>query len=495
MLLPFKGWHPDLPDLNNPGSPVATNVIPSAVGFRPFKRLVPISTALDNRCVGAGDTKDKDGNVRNFAGDAGKLYEIIDGVATDRSQTSITYSVDDGEFWEFAQWKQKVIACGWDGSHTVSASASPYPQVRTLGGTTFSDLQTDFEAKHMAVIREFVVFGNTYDSGDGEVPNRVRWSAQGDETDYTASAATQSGADDLLRGGAVQKILGGEFGIIICESSVWRMTYAGPPTIWQFDEIDAGIGTHAPQSCVRHNNVVYFLADDGFRATSGEASQRIGAERVDKEILAELDPPARKYVVAAADPINDLVMWIVPSNAATYTRPDTVYIYNPATGDWSRAETEIDYIFQSGTSAYTLEALTAFTTSIDDLPETLDSRLYTGGEIRYGAYGSDKKLSYFVGTPLEGEVETQEILAAEGKRAMVTGARSLVNGGTVTLSLGTRDSQGDDVVFHGDQIRQDSGYHRFRKSGKFIRFKAKMTGDWTHALGVADIEVRPLGRR
>ena len=57
-MIPFGEWLPDQSDFQNPGSTVATNVIPAARGYRPFFGLSEVSQAADNRIRGIYATKD-----------------------------------------------------------------------------------------------------------------------------------------------------------------------------------------------------------------------------------------------------------------------------------------------------------------------------------------------------------------------------------------------------------------------------------------------------
>jgi hypothetical protein len=494
-MIPFAEWLPDQPDLSNPGATVAKNVVPAAVGYRPQRSLVAFSDALTARCQGAFSCKDDDEATYNYAGDVSKLYVLNTDTWADASKSATTYATDEDHFWEFVQFKQKVIATGWDDS---PATTTNYPQVITLGASNFDNLTAAFVARHVAVVREFVVFGYTYDTGDGRVPERVRWSAQGDETDYVADDATQSGATDLRSGGAIQHITGGEFGIIVCEHSVYRMTYAGPPTIWQFDEIDRGIGTHSPGSVVKHNNVTYFLANDGFRATAGEASTRIGAEKVDRTVLAEIDESNLARVTATSDPVRDLIIWGIPTGMSGKT-PDKLYIFHPPTGRWAYVEQDVQFLYQSNTAGIDIDAAFFDTggagADLDALTDSLDSSVWVGGNAVLAAFDTDNKLGYFTGTPYTARLETAEVPVAAGARAMVTHARNAVNGGTTTLTLGTRNRQSDATTYHGAQAERTSGQHAFRKNARYARFRADISGEWTHAVGVDDIKANPMGRR
>jgi hypothetical protein len=79
-------------------------------------------------------------------------------------------------------------------------------------------------------------------------------------------------------GGEVRGITGGEFGLILLEKSIVRMSYVGSPIIFQFDNIARNLGCYESNSVAQWQGVTYWLADDGFYACNGETyrSDRCG---------------------------------------------------------------------------------------------------------------------------------------------------------------------------------------------------------------------------
>ena len=88
---------------------------------------------------------------------------------------------------------------------------------------------------------------------------------------------------------------------------------------------------------------------------------------------------------------------------------------------------------------------------------------------------------------------TQEADPNEGGRAVTLGVRPLVNGGTVTVRVGTRNDQ-DDAVSFTSAISLNSRTKKadFLKEGRYHRAEITITGGFTTAMG-ADIEFRPAG--
>ena len=227
----FGDWAPDLPEFANPGALVCNNVLPAAQSYFPARETVNVSTnALDSTCLGAVTARDSDNNVYVYAGDSAKLYELLDNAFVDESKGG-GYSTGAEDVWEFAVWdrEQKVIATNF---------TDPVQGIDIGGGATgtFADLITSTnkpKAKHVAVVRNFLVLGHTDDTTDGVRSQRVWWSGIGDETDFDPDATTQSDFSDLDTGGWVQRIIGGaEYGVIFQEKQIRRMEYEGSPIIF-----------------------------------------------------------------------------------------------------------------------------------------------------------------------------------------------------------------------------------------------------------------------
>ena len=256
-MIPFGELAPDVADLNADVARAAINVLPGVNSYLPLKDLSVASDALTGDCVGAVVTKDNSGNNYIYAGDSTKLYNISGVTVTDYSQAG-NYT-DNAEKWNFAKWGNKIIASKY----------GEIPQVITLGGTVFADLAgTPPQARSISTVRDFVVLGNTLDGTDGAVTNRLWWSGFNDEEQWT-SGTNQSDFQDLQGGGgAIQRIIGGEYGIVFQVNSIWRMTYVGTPLVFQLDEIEPKKGTPAPGSVVQHGVDIYYLGQDGFYETA-----------------------------------------------------------------------------------------------------------------------------------------------------------------------------------------------------------------------------------
>lgn len=477
-VLRFLDWTPDAADLGSTGAITATNALPSRDGYQPFKSLSIVSDAIDDRPLGGIEEFGTDGTAYLYVGDETSLYVYVGPTWTDKSGATYTTDVANGEAWEFCRWENKVLAVNY----------SDNPQQIALGGAAFSNLTTALKARHIAVIRDFVVMGNTYDGSDGAVPNRVRWSAIGDETDWTVSASTLSDYRDLTTGGAVQKILGGEVGIIVSERSVFRMSFIGAPVVFQIDEILPDVGAIAPGTVCRLGDNVYFVSTQGFVELTGGGTgvNYIGAGRTDRYFLEDLDPDYLHRISCLADPTGNRIAWAYPGAGSSAGTPNKIIIYDRTFQKWTLIEQEVELLLRSRGASVTLEDLDGLGyTNIDTMDVSLDSALFKGPAVQFAAFNTAKKMGYFRGSNKTATLVTQESEIYSGYNCALSAFRPLVDQGTITARIGTRRRLTDEVEWSTSLTQSTSGRFTKRSNARFHRFELTITGTtWTDALGV-----------
>ena len=487
----FGEWLPDQPPTGLQGVVTATNVIPDANSYRPFPSLVPFATGVQGRCRGGIVATDGAGNNYNYVGDASALYSLV---AT--SFTAVTravggaYSIATDDFWEFVNWGNTIIAVN---------GFSDLPQQISLGGTTFTNLSVGVKAKHITVMKDFVVLGNISDSASNVY--RVRWSAINNPTSFTADAATLADYQDLpSEGGPVQKVLGGEFGVVLQQKAVWRMLFVGSPLIFQFDKVHDKIGAYAPQAAVRFQENTYFLAEDGFYAFDGSGVNPIGRGKVDKFFFSDVAIANINRTWAYVDTPNKLVMWAYPSGSNSGGNPDKILVYSWAFEKWALVEgIDIEVLMNSVTTGYTLDALDALYGSLDDIPVTLDSPQWQGGQFISAAFNSSHALARFNGSAMAATLESGEFQLFPDSRAQVEEVRPLVDGLSASLSvvLVNRNNLTESASVGGVQTYPNTtGFCQFRVDARYFRLRLSTSHatEFLHIIG-AQVKAVPTGRR
>lgn len=504
MLLPIADYAPDLPPNNSSGvSANVVNLFPrTKESWGPVGTLSTFSgNALDGQCLGAAIAIDTGANNYLFAGTADKLYELAPGGTTfaDVSKSG-GYSLPIGERWNFTQYGQRVIG----------AAQGQNLQSFTLNSSTaFADLAAAApQARYITTIKDFVMVANTFDGTNGEQPQRVQWCAIDDPTTWpTEGSVTEAqllAGSQIIPGdqGWIMGIvgnLGTADGAVFFERGIWRVVFQGSPTIFGFYPAEGVRGTSIPKGIVQDGAFVYYIGDDGFYKFDGSNSIPIGVNRVDRTFWNDVNTSYLANVVGAVDPLNRLIMWLYPSNSSSGGVPDSLIVYNKVLDKWGFAKVNAEYILRAITQGYSLDSLDSTGYTLDTLPFSLDSRVWTGGQVLIGAFDPSHKLAYFTGSPANATADTVELepFGSAGRRAFVSSTRPMVDGGSPTVQIGTRNRLIDAPVFGAASSVNVVGECPTRAEGRYLRARIQTSGDFTHLQGieVPEDSIQMTGRR
>ena len=529
----FTEWTPDLPGVVENLS-VAQNVVPTAVGYAPFPTAVDYSAAasenLNNVFAGRFNT-----TTNIFAGGATKLFRF------DSSDLSMDNVSKSGDYTNVAKWNFIQF-----GNTVIAANDVNKLQGFTLGSSTaFADLAAAAPvAKYVAVVRDFVVAANI-DSGTES--NKVQWSDINDESDWTPGATSQSDFQYIADGGNITGLTGGEFGLVLLERAIVRMTYIGSPFFFQFDTIARGLGCIEGNSVAKYDNVTYFLGDDGFYACDGTNVKPIGTQKVDNWFFSNANPSELDSMSTTTDPLRKIVVWNFLDNFGNRA----LIMYNWQVDKWSYGTTDTTVVSYSATAGLTLEGLDinytvtagSFVTSkeytiltvgstdftligasenkagvrftatgagsgtgtatdlaaaaaagrtLDTMTTSLDDRLWAGGKLLFaGARGA--KVVTFTGANSTATITTGDI--GSEYTSVVTLARPIVDNGSGQVAIASRMLL-NQVPQLGAYIQADAENRvSLRSSGKYHRLSVIPTGSqWSNVLAI-DIELQQQGTR
>lgn len=480
MLINFGEWTPDQPELGA-GAADAKNVIPAARGYRPLSSLADLSDASDAYLRGIFASKQSDGSVKLWAGDGTKIYLFAPGDSDlDNVSKSGNYSIGPDNGWRFVQFGNMLIAAG--GTGTILQSY-------TLGSSSlYADVSGAPNAKFIAVVRDFVMTGNTSTSNQ-----QIRWSGIGDATSWATSATTQADAQIIYGLGEITGLVGGEYATVLCENGIVRASYVGSPLVFQIDAVETARGCSLPGSVANVGSSVFYWSGDGFYLFDGQASRPIGAEKVNRYFESDFNLAGKNRVSAAVDPLNQIYV-IAYAGAQSGGRPNKLLIYNYALDRWSRAEVSTDLVAPMFTAGYTLDGLDAVSSVLDNLPASLDSPLWSGGEFVFA--GGDSKIQTFTGSALTSVIETGEQGIENGRSAMIRSVTPLVTGvsPTTTVQVLSRNRQQDDETATSAASVGADGWASVRSNGRFQRVRLNITGTWDTAQGV-DVTAQATGMR
>jgi hypothetical protein len=476
--LVFGEWMPDQPSIS--GALVdAKNVVSQAIGYGPFPTAATFSAAASENLTTLVAGKTPANATKLFAAGSTKIFDVSGvGALTNVSKTGGYTPNASGDRFRFTQFGNAII--GTNNSDPI--------QVFTLGtSTAFADLSGSApKCKFLTVVRDFVVTALTTESST-VYPARVRWSGINDETTWGSSQVTQADFQDIPDGGQIVGIRGGEFGLVLMEKGISRMSYIGTPFIFQFDNISRGKGCIAAGSIAQVQGVTFFLSDDGFYSCDGQQVTAIGSEKVDRWFFANADESGFDSMSAAIDPVRKLVIW----NFKTTFAQRKLVIYNFRTQKWTYGDAGTDFISDASTSATTLEGLDSISNSIDALTVSLDSILYMGGKYFLGGTSGAYVVTYN-GANATANIVTGDLNA--GGRSVVTLARPLIDGGSATVSVASRTLLSEQPSF-GTAVAADSDNRvSLRGNGNYHQFQVIPTGTWKTAVGI-DVEFQGQGVR
>jgi hypothetical protein len=468
----FGEWLPDQPGVIG-ALTTARNCYPKAVGYGPFPQEVDYSDDAPQALTAAAASKDTNSITSIYAAGTTRLFKLDTSDFSWDDISATTYSGTSG--WKFTQFGNSLIAA--NESNTMQF-------IDVMSGTTFANIAVDApKAKFVTVVRDFVVSG--YQTAN---KSRIQWSGINNEKTWTTSATTQADFQDVPDGGFVQGVTGGEFGLVLLERSIVRMSYVGTPLIFQFDNIARNRGCFEPNSVIQWQGITYFLGDDGFYACDGQNLKNIGAEKVNRYFFNSLKESDLGSMSAAIDPINNLVVWGYPSVDTDYR----VLIYHIATGKWSYSDSSATRVAPVSTPSITLEGLDAFSASIDALGVSLDSRNWLGGKLLLlGLKGS--KLITFTGAAKTATIETSDI-ESPANQSMVTMIKPIVDNGTGSASVASRLQLNQTVSFPSVTAANSENRIGTRSYGRYHRVKLEPSGNWTTAIGM-DVDIQSAGTR
>ena len=484
-------WTPDMPSTTgteSTGLADALNVYPNNVGYSPFPTVVAVSPEADQTLTSVYAGKEN-ALVQVFAGSDQKIYNVYsesspvtaraltysgDVEITDVSRESSPYSISP-EAWHFEQFGKRVLAC--KNNNVI--------QEWTIGSSTkYKDLTQAPTAKCMTIVRDFVVAGNI-DAGDA--PNLVKWSDLNNEENWTPSPQSQADSQYIADGGAIQNITGGEIGIIFLENAVYRMSYVGSPLFFQFDKIST-VGCFEGKSCIEDNGISYYLSNDGFYQTDGNAVTAIGTNKVDEWFLANAKLTELVTMSTTVHPTYKLVIWNFEDNFGKRQN----LIYHIESGRWSRTETLANSVGNVATMGTDLERLGVLYPKLDtDVPAPLDDRIFMGGKYIF-AGTSGKRVISFTGACENPRLETLDLMG--NNNSVMTMVRPLVDNGQANISVAPRQALDDTIEFGAVSVPYENR-NNVRSGGRYFRVRVEPVGDnWTTAIAF-DMTVTDNGIR
>jgi len=222
------------------------------------------------------------------------------------------------------------------------------------------------------------------------------------------------------------------------------MTFAGPPVGFSFNLAEKGKGTKYGGSVTSDGRNIYYYADDGFYKFDGVNSINIGSDKVNTFFADNINTTQLVTLTAAFDPIHRIIIWSYTSSAESTSIHDRSIVYNINDNRWTEFNVGFSFIFNGLTQGLTLEQLGDLFPNLDvDVPETLDSRRWTGGVPALIGFDSNNQLGLFNGDRLDAVIETTESRINDQGRSLVTNILPVVDTNQARIVVLHRSLQGD----------------------------------------------------
>jgi len=494
--VPLGEFLPAFPKQNNPGCVVANNCVPAEGGYAPF--FAPTERATTVTRSGGGTDSTFLGPVRGanlfFRNDGSPL--IVGGAedtlfaraGSAATETAVTASVVDGEYWDFAQFNDFIFA--------TSIANDPYYLTDVDTDVTWSALPgSPPKARYCERFADFLMLG--YISG---APTRIQWSSfNSPATTWAADRLTQAGYADLdPRFGPITALVGGRYPMVFQERGISLVQYVGPPTVWRVSVVSEDRGCIAPFSVATIGSQTYFLSQDGFYMTNGSEFAPIGSQKVNKWFFGEVDNSDISRTQAAVDWANRSIVWAFRSvGSEAY---DRLLIYSWEQGRFSTATVTSDWLVGSRLDATSLEDLDALFATLEDVTPSMDSEVWLAGDRVLGCFsssGGEATYNTFNGDALQADWELGAFQPSPGSRAFISEAQAVVDASDWTMQVAaiSADNQRAETVsaFGAPGV---NGAIPLRADGKEMRLAARMPSAavWTRAQAV-QLTYRGSGRR
>lgn len=404
--VPFAEWAPDRSNQSGYAQE-AKGVISLGGHYAPHQDLTPYKAgaALAGTCIGARGFWDSSSVVHIFMGDEFDLYKTVIRQPTVVSKSG-GYSASLADGWQFEQFNDTIVA----------VNANVTPQKYVLGtSSVFEDLGgSPPTARTVFRVGDQLCLANGRTLSVSGFNNPELW-------DY--ATATQGVQVDLdQRGGNIQTGVGGEVGLIFMERAVVRMTYVGPPTIFQLDTIEWKHGGISREGVSQYGRNTFYVSETGFLVNDTMSSTPIGQNRVDKWFVDNLNYSARHKVTSAIDFANKL--WKVSFPTSGSAHADHMLIYSIADNRWTHDDIDTQMLFEmprEGVSFDDDDAVFALegTTNADEIDTALDDPQWSETRIQVAAVDNSGVLSTFEGSNRAATITTSEMQPTPLKQTLV----------------------------------------------------------------------------
>jgi hypothetical protein len=476
-VISFGEWLPDLPALNHPGLTVANNVEPVGTTYKNFLTLSSGGQVVPgNNPLGVGIGIADTALPYYYAGTDDGIFMSSDGATFEARSATLTPAN-----FNFVQYKNRMIVSGPVTSPLLSHTVGSATNFSTLTGSAGNAPA----ALYLGIIGQFVFAGYTNEAVNGTVSYRIQWSGIDNSTSWpVANSATaiaqQSGEQfmDSARGVVTGFSNGDQWGLVFQESAITRITYVGPPVVFQFDKITDKIGCEFPRSIVKVGNATYFMNQTGAYRTDGVSIEHLSHNKCAEYLRARISVfnTANKTLYGAYNKYKKLIYWTFATDSGGALTATNMLILNTADGRFAVAD-------------YSAAAAIYGTTGIED--NNLQTIAYVRG------FGTSNTFGSLSATAGSATITTGDVELNPGGRAYIDGVKpNIESTGTapaITVRVGSRSDLGTTPSYTATTTPTTrTGFADMRVDAKYFRAEVQIVGAFDSAVGV-EFRAQPTG--
>lgn len=211
--------------------------------------------------------------------------------------------------WTLDNWGEILISCPYGGP-IYQWGPNSGDQIASAISNAPSVNEGMFVAMPQ---RQIIAWGSTF---TGIIdPLLIRWCDVNNYDSWIPLITNQAGSYRIPKGSRiVQCIQGPQQGLIWTDLGVWAMQYAGPPYVYQFNEIGNGCGLIGRKAAGSMNGVIYWMGQSQFFRLAGGGVEPIRCPVWDV-IFQDLDTANLDKIRIAPNSRFGEITWYYPTNS------------------------------------------------------------------------------------------------------------------------------------------------------------------------------------
>lgn len=213
---------------------------------------------------------------------------------------------------------------------------------------SFSELGAAYAKSYMPYVateimvsdqnRQIIAFGsNPYDTTKPQDKMIVRWSDSNDPTNWDTADTTKTAGEQRLSAGSyiVTAIQNREEILIWTDSTLFTMSYVGPPYGWGFNLVGSNFDIIGPNSKFVAGSVAYWMGTNNFYMYDGKITAMPCTVR--DYVFLDISVDDGDKVYCSGDSGNNEIIWLYPSESqgpSGSRENDRYVVYNYVEDAW-----------------------------------------------------------------------------------------------------------------------------------------------------------------